>query len=80
MFKRLLWFSFSFLFWGPIHLNTQYTTIEIEKAQSGRSLAAVVLDSEGSPIPGVLVEEFSSDWKESMHERWHDWRESIPNC
>jgi len=66
MFNRLLWLSFSFLFLGPIHLHAQYTTIEIEKVQLVRSLAAVVLDRAGSPIPGVLVEECSSDWKQSL--------------
>jgi len=66
MFNRLLWLSFGFLSLVPIHLYAQYTTIEIEKVQLARSLAAVVLDSAGSPIPGVLVEEFSSDWKESL--------------
>jgi hypothetical protein len=40
--------------------------IDIEKVQLARSLAAVVLDPTGSPIPGVLVEEFSSGWKESL--------------
>jgi hypothetical protein len=34
--------------------------------QLARSLGAVVHDATGSPIPGVLVEEFSSDWKETL--------------
>jgi hypothetical protein len=50
----------------PIHVYPQYQTIEIEKVQLARSLGAVVHDPTGSPIPGVLVEEFSSDWKESL--------------
>jgi len=66
MFNRLLWLSFGFLFLVPIHLSAQYQTIEIEKVQLACSLAAMVLDAAGSPIPGVLVEEFSSDWKESL--------------
>ena len=66
MLNRLLWLSFSFLFLVPIHLYSQYQTIEIEKVQLARSLGAVVHDPTGSPIPGVLVEEFSSDWKESL--------------
>ena len=66
MFNRFLWLSFSFLFFVPIHLSAQYQTIEIEKVQLARSLAAMVLDPTGPPIPGVLVEEFSSDWKESL--------------
>ena len=49
-----------------IHLYSQYQTIEIEKVQLARSLGAVVHDPTGSPIPGVLVEEFSSDWRESL--------------
>ena len=66
MFNRLLWLSFSFLFLVPTQLYSQYQTIEIEKVQLARSLGAVVHDPTGSPIPGVLVEEFSSDWKESL--------------
>jgi hypothetical protein len=66
MFNRLFWLSFSFLFLVPIHLSSQYATIEIAEVQLARSLGAVVQDANGSPIPGVLVEEFSSDWKESL--------------
>jgi hypothetical protein len=66
MLNRLLWLLFSFLFLVPIQLYAQYATIEIEKVQLARSLAAVVLDPAGYPIPGVLVEEFSSDWKQSL--------------
>jgi Carboxypeptidase regulatory-like domain len=56
----------SFLFLAPIHLYGQYATIEIEDVQVVRSVAAVVHDPTGSPIPGVSVEEFRSDWKESL--------------
>jgi Carboxypeptidase regulatory-like domain len=66
MFNRLLWLSFSFLFLAPIHLYSQVQTIEIKKVRLTRSLGAVVQDPTGSPLPGVLVEEFSSDWKESL--------------
>jgi hypothetical protein len=66
MFNRLLLLAFSFLLLVPIHVYPQYQTIEIEKVQLARSLGAVVHDPTGSPIPGVLVEEFSSDWKESL--------------
>jgi hypothetical protein len=66
MLNRLRWLSFGFLLLVPIHLHAQYQTIEIEKVQLARSLAALVLDPAGSPIPGVLVEEFGSDWKESL--------------
>jgi Carboxypeptidase regulatory-like domain len=72
MLNRHLWLSFGFLFFVPIHLYAQYTTVVIEKVQLARSLAAVVLDPAGSPIPGVLVEEFSSDWKESLRSTMTD--------
>ena len=66
MFNRLLWVSFGFIFLAPIDLHAQYQIIEIEKVQLATSLAAVVTDITGSPMPGVLVEEFSSDWKQSL--------------
>ena len=66
MSNRLRWLSFGFLLLVPIHLHAQYQTIEIENVQLARSLAAVVLDPTGSPIPGVLVEESSPNWKESL--------------
>jgi hypothetical protein len=64
MFNRLLWLSLSLLL-VPMHVYSQYQTIEIERVQLARSLGATVREPTGSPIPGVLVEEFSSDWKES---------------
>lgn len=66
IFIRFLWLSASYLFLVPIQLRAQYMTVEIEKVQLVRSLTAVTLDPSGSPIPGVLVEEFSSGWKESL--------------
>jgi Carboxypeptidase regulatory-like domain len=66
MLSRLLWLCVSFLFLVPIHLYDQYQTIEIEKVQLARSLTAEVLDPAGCPISEALVEEFSSDWKESL--------------
>jgi hypothetical protein len=66
MFNRLLWLCASFIFLVPIHLHAQYQIIVIEKVQLATSLAAVVTDITGSPMPGVLVEEFSSDWKQSL--------------
>ena|SRR5579862_2056712 len=66
MLNRLRWLSFGFLFLVPIYLHAQYQTVEIEKVQLARSLGAVVLDPTGSPISGALVEEFGSDWKESL--------------
>jgi hypothetical protein len=38
----------------------------LKRVQVSRSLAAVALDPAGCPIPGVLIEEFSSDWKELL--------------
>jgi len=66
MFNRVLFFSACFLFLVSIQLYAQYQTVEIEKVQLVRSLAAVVRDPVGFPVPGALVEEFSSDWKESL--------------
>jgi hypothetical protein len=66
MFNRLLWLCVSFMFLVPIHLHAQYQIVEIEKVQLATSLAAVVTDIMGSPMPGVLVEECSSDWKQSL--------------
>ena len=65
-FTRIVWLLASFLFLAPIHLYGQCATIEIEDVQVVRSVAAVVHDPTGSPIPGVSVEEFGSDWKESL--------------
>jgi len=50
----------------PIHVHAQYQIIEIEKVQLATSLAAVATDITGTRMPGVLVEEFSSDWKQSL--------------
>jgi hypothetical protein len=67
MISRLVWIVSGLLFLFPAHLHAQgVSTIEYEKMQLARSLAAVVVDPTGSPIPGVLVEECSSDWKESF--------------
>lgn len=67
MVNRLRWFVAGFLFLVPSHAHAQgVSIIEIEKVQLARSLAAVVRDPANHPIPGVLVEELSSDWKESL--------------
>ena len=66
MFNRLLWLCVSSIFLVPIHLHAQYQIVEIEKVQLATSLAAVVTDISDSAVPGVLVEEFSSDWKQSL--------------
>lgn len=67
MAPRLLWFAASCLVLAPLHLNAQgVATVEIDEVQLAHSLDAVVHDPTGSPMPGVLVEELSSDWKESL--------------
>jgi hypothetical protein len=67
MITRLLWLIAGLLFCAPVCLHAQgVATIEIQNVQWARSLGAIVLDATGSPISGVLVEEFSSDWKESL--------------
>lgn len=66
MFNRLRWLCLSFNFLMPIPVHAQYQIIEIEKVQLASSLAAVVTDITGSRMPGVMVEEFSSDWKQSL--------------
>jgi hypothetical protein len=67
MTTRLLWFVVGFLFSVPVDLDAQgVAIIEIENVQLARSLAAVVHDPAGFPMASVLVEELSSDWKESL--------------
>jgi len=67
MVNRLRWFVASFLFLVPFHVHAQgVAIIEIENVQLARSLAAVVHDRTGHPLPSVLVEERTSDWKESL--------------
>jgi hypothetical protein len=62
-----LWFVAALLFFASAHLEAQgVSTVEIRNVQLARSLAAVVQDPTGSPIAGVLVEEVSSDWKDSL--------------
>ena len=36
---------------------------EIEKVQVAKSIAGVVTDTSGAPIPGATVAEVSADWK-----------------
>jgi hypothetical protein len=67
MINRLVWIVSGLLFLFPTYFHAQgVSIIEYEKVQLARSLAAVVHDPTGSPNPGVLVEECSSDWKESL--------------
>lgn len=65
MFNRILCLCICFLFLVPV-LHAQSQIIEIEKVQLAGSLAAMVTDPAGSPMPGVLVEEFTSDWKQAL--------------
>ncbi|MGB6431824.1 MAG: carboxypeptidase-like regulatory domain-containing protein [Candidatus Acidiferrales bacterium] len=57
----------SFLFVLPTHLGAQgVETVVVGHVQVARSLAGVVQDTAGDALPGVLIEEFSSDWKKSL--------------
>jgi hypothetical protein len=57
----------AFLSLVPVPVGAQGVTIvEIGNVQLVRSLTGVVHDAVGGPMPGVLVEELSSDWKESL--------------
>jgi hypothetical protein len=40
-----------------------YQIVEIEKPFHSRILAGVTLGPDGAPLPGVLIEEFDSDFK-----------------
>lgn len=67
MITRLIWLAGSFLFLVPAHVNAQgVSIIEYQNVQLAGSLAAVVHDPADFPMAGVLVEEFTSDWKESL--------------
>jgi len=64
VFSRILWIVSSFFVCLPTSLHAQgVSTIEYQKAQVVLSLAGVVHDTAQSPMAGVLVEEFSSNWK-----------------
>jgi hypothetical protein len=65
MLIRCSLFFASFLLSIPLHAQG-VNTVEIGNVQLARSLTAVVHDSGGTPMAGVLVEEFSSDWKEPL--------------
>jgi hypothetical protein len=67
MITRLLSFIAIALVFAPVCLNAQgVITIDIENVQSTRAVAAIVHDPAGFPMAGVLVEELTSDWKESL--------------
>ena len=64
MISRILWIVGSFFVCLPISLHAQgVSTIEYKDVQVVLSLAGVAYDPAASPMAGVLVEEFSSDWK-----------------
>ena len=63
MFNGLHWLIVSLAILIPA--QPQYV-VEIGNVQLAQSLPAVVRDPAGEPLPGVLVEEFNSDWKESL--------------
>jgi hypothetical protein len=66
LWTRLIFFIGTLLV-GPAILDAQgMTTIEIQNVQLAKSVAGVVRDPLGSPMSGVLVEEFSAEWKESL--------------
>jgi hypothetical protein len=67
MVARLVLFAGSYLFLVPAYPHAQgVSIIEFQQVQFARSLAAVVHDPADSAKAGVLVEEFTSDWKESL--------------
>jgi hypothetical protein len=67
MIARLVWLVGGFLLFAPAYLHAQgVVTEEIPNVQLVRSLAAVVQDAADSPMAGVLVEEFSSDWNKAL--------------
>jgi hypothetical protein len=49
-------------------LDAQVQLVEISNVQVASSLSALVQDHVGNPIPNVVVEEFSSDWKKVLRE------------
>ena len=66
MLTRLIFFIGALIV-APAIVDAQgMAIIEIQNVQLAHSAAAVVRDALGSPIAGVLVEEFSADWKESL--------------
>jgi hypothetical protein len=67
MLARILWAVCSLLLFLPTGLRAQgYSTIEYEDVQIVPSLAGVVFDPADSPMVGVQVEEFSSDWNTAL--------------
>jgi hypothetical protein len=46
--------------------SAQLEIVEIEQVQLVKSIKGVVNDPTGAPIPGVVVEERSADWKDVL--------------
>jgi hypothetical protein len=64
VFSRILWIVGSFFVCLPTQSDAQgVSTIEYQKTQVVMSLAGVVRDTAQSPLAGVWVEEFSSNWR-----------------
>lgn len=47
----------------PLKIDAQYQIVELADVQLAKSLSAVIQDPVGSPLPNVLVQEFTPDWK-----------------
>jgi len=67
----LLFVCFSILLAGSLDARG-VETIVIKDVQNARSLAGTATDRSGAFIPGVLVEERSSDWKSSLRSTTSD--------
>jgi Carboxypeptidase regulatory-like domain len=68
MLARNLWIVGSLLLFQPRGVRAQgVSTIEYQDVQIVPSLAGVVRNPAGTPMAGVLVEEFASDgWKSAL--------------
>ncbi|MGB2636087.1 MAG: carboxypeptidase regulatory-like domain-containing protein [Candidatus Acidiferrum sp.] len=67
MLARILWIVGGLLLSLPTSFFAQgVSTIEYQGVQIVPSLAGVVRDPADTPLAGVLVEEFGSDWKTAL--------------
>ncbi len=56
-----------FLVCNPMHIGAEPQAIyELEGVQVGRTLSAIVTHVDGSPIEGVVVQELTPDWQETL--------------
>ena len=55
-------------------IKAQAQIIEIAQVQLADSLSGLVQDPAGAPIPKVIVQEFSPDWKRSLRSTQTDKR------